>query len=164
MYGLLLDPKMQPFWRIKPVENFSAVPLAGAGCLAIRREAYFAVGGFDGGFRGVGYADIDLCFRLWTFGYNIYLDPSIRVMHKFRKSRPYRVVPHHLTCNYLRWAFKNFNENRITRVIDSVKDTPGFGSILTDVLVSDVWEQRIALHSRRKHDDDWFCDRFSLDI
>lgn len=164
VYGVALDQKMQPYWITKPVGEFSPAPFAGAGCLAIRKETYFAVDGFDNGFKGIGYSDIDFCFRLWTSGFNVYLDPAVRIIHKFRKSKPCKVVPQNITYNFLRLALKNFKEGRITRVIDTAKDVPGFGSIFVDVLCSDVWEQRLALRSKRKYDDDWFFNRFSLDL
>lgn len=164
VYGVAMDQKMQPYWITRPVEEFSPMPFAGAGCLAIRKEAYLAVDGFDNGFKGVGYSDIDFCFRLWTSGFNVYLDPVVRIFHKFRKSKPYKVVPQNITYNFLRLAFKNFNESRITRVINIAKDVSDFGSIFVDVLCSDVWERRLALRSKRKHDDDWFFSKFSLDL
>ncbi len=164
VYGVALDQNMQPYWTTRPVGGFSPVPFAGAGCLAIRTEAYFAVDGFDNGFKGIGYSDVDFCYRLWTAGFNVYLDPDVRVIHKFRKSKPYKVVPKNITYNFLRLALKNFKESRISHVINVAKDVPDFGSILMDILCSDVWEQRLALRSKRKHDDDWFFDRFSMDL
>jgi GT2 family glycosyltransferase len=164
VYGVTLNQKMQPYWRTRPVGDFSPLPFAGAGCLAIRKEVYAAVGGFDNGFKGIGYGDIDFCFRLWTAGFNIYVDPLARIIHKFRKSKPYKVVPRNITYNFLRLAFKNFNESRITQAINVAKDVADFGSILMDILSSDVWEQRLALRSKRKHDDDWFFARFPLEL
>ncbi|OPX86362.1 MAG: hypothetical protein A4E53_03273 [Pelotomaculum sp. PtaB.Bin104] len=48
-------------------------------------------------------------------------------------------------------------------MINAVKDVPDFGRALIALFNSDAWAQRLALRSKRKHDDDWFFDRFSLD-
>lgn len=160
IYGVKLDQKMQPFWVTKAVKQFSPVPFAGAGCFAIRTETYKVVDGFDNGYRGIGFSDIDFCLTLWQWGFNIYLDPELKVLHKFKKTKPYRVSSDNITYNYLRLAFKHFNENRIINVLDNAKHAQNFGKILVDILGSDVWEKRLNLQSKRRYDDEWFFNTF----
>ena len=51
-----------------------------AACLAIRKEVYEEVGGFDEAYR-VTYNDVDLCLRLREKGYlNVYT-PYARLIH-----------------------------------------------------------------------------------
>jgi glycosyltransferase involved in cell wall biosynthesis len=53
-----------------------------AGCGAIRRSAFDAVGGFSASrFAHASVEDIELGFRLWREGYRVRLDPSIQVKH-----------------------------------------------------------------------------------
>lgn len=52
-----------------------------AGCGAVRREAFVAVGGFDERYARPSIEDIELGFRLRARGYRIDLDPSIQVTH-----------------------------------------------------------------------------------
>ena len=164
VYGVKLDKKLQPYWVTQPITEFSPIPFAGAGCLAVRAQTFKALNGFDNGIKGIGYGDIDFCFRLWMFGFNIYLEPSVRILHHFRKSKPYKVQPQNITYNLLRMAFKLFSEDKIAAVINIAKDSPDFGNTLMDILRSNVWEERLSLHAKRQYDDQWFFKKFSLSL
>lgn len=48
--------------------------------LAIRREAFEAVGGFDPAFFLYG-EEVDLCWRLWQAGWEVHYTPAATVMH-----------------------------------------------------------------------------------
>lgn len=52
----------------------------GGCCLAIRREAFMAVKGFDESFR-MYFEDVDLCWRLHGKGYRIGYAPTAQVFH-----------------------------------------------------------------------------------
>ena len=52
-----------------------------AGCGAVRRAAFEAVGGFNEGFRQPSVENIELGWRLRTAGYRIWLHPEIQVQH-----------------------------------------------------------------------------------
>ncbi len=54
--------------------------VSGAACL-FRKDAFLAVGGFDRTYFAY-YEDIDLSFRLWHFGYEIWLAPDAFVWHE----------------------------------------------------------------------------------
>jgi GT2 family glycosyltransferase len=56
------------------------VGFATAACLAIPREIYRKVGGFDEGFFLNG-EDIELCDRIREAGFRVLVDPSIEVVH-----------------------------------------------------------------------------------
>ncbi|MCS7183396.1 MAG: glycosyltransferase family 2 protein [Thermoanaerobaculum sp.] len=51
-----------------------------AAALALRREAFFRLGGFDEGFFPAWFEDVDLCARLWRLG-PIYFWPHSRFVH-----------------------------------------------------------------------------------
>jgi GT2 family glycosyltransferase len=55
-----------------------------AGCGAIRRDAFFAVGGFDESYGRPTIEDIELGMRLRQAGYRIRLCPDIQVTHRKR--------------------------------------------------------------------------------
>ena len=56
------------------------VPWVLGAALAIRREAFEAVGGFDPAFFLYG-EEVDLCYRLWQAGWEVHYTPSAAVMH-----------------------------------------------------------------------------------
>lgn len=63
-----------PRWiaRASVLQNYSAVA---GGCLAVRREAFEEVGGFDEINLPTAFADIDLCLRLGERGYRVLWTP-----------------------------------------------------------------------------------------
>lgn len=71
-----------PFWRrVKPVgAPARQVEWVTGAALALRREAWEAVGPMDEGFRFYGQ-DLDLCLRLREAGWKVELVPEFRVMH-----------------------------------------------------------------------------------
>jgi GT2 family glycosyltransferase len=57
-----------------------AVPWLKGAALALRREAFEQVGGFDPGFF-VYFEEVDLCYRLAEAGWEVHFTPAARVMH-----------------------------------------------------------------------------------
>jgi len=55
-----------------------------AGFGAVRRDAFCAVGGFDGRFERPSVEDIDFGYRLTAAGYRVLLDPSLSATHMKR--------------------------------------------------------------------------------
>ncbi len=53
-----------------------------AGCGAVRRDVFFAVGSFDEAFRFPSVEDVEFGWRVHRAGYRILLDPSIQVTHR----------------------------------------------------------------------------------
>lgn len=59
-----------------------------AGCGAVRRDAFWEVGGFDEAYDRPSIEDIELGHRLHTCGYSIRLAPGIQVTHLKRWDAP----------------------------------------------------------------------------
>jgi N-acetylglucosaminyl-diphospho-decaprenol L-rhamnosyltransferase len=72
------------FWKKSPdevrIDKPVTVDWVVAACLAIRREAFDAVGGFDERYF-LYFEDVDFGVRLRQAGYAIVYDPTIRVLH-----------------------------------------------------------------------------------
>jgi GT2 family glycosyltransferase len=64
------------------------VPAATAACLAITRERFLAVGGFDESLPVVGN-DVDLCLRLARLGWLTVVTPAARLLHFESLTRGY---------------------------------------------------------------------------
>lgn len=60
-------------------------------CLAIHRDVFFALGGFDGGYHN-GYEDVDLCLTARAAGHTVMFEPASRVTHHESASGPDRWV------------------------------------------------------------------------
>lgn len=72
------------YWSWLPFTcNVSAVTGA---CLAIRREVFAELGGFDPCFP-VNYNDVDLCLRARQAGYQVILEPAAVLRHDECQSR-----------------------------------------------------------------------------
>jgi len=85
VHEVTVDPYYTSYAR-----NTSAVTSA---CLAISREAFERVGGFDEQFTLAG-ADVDLCLRLLRAGYRNVINPAAQLIHVERVSRAHiRVKP-----------------------------------------------------------------------
>ncbi len=66
------------------IQNYSAVTAA---CMAIRRNVFDEVGGFDEENLGTAYNDADLCLRAWEKGYRTLWTPHALLIHHESASR-----------------------------------------------------------------------------
>jgi GT2 family glycosyltransferase len=137
------------------------VPMLGAGFFAMRREVFFAIGGFDAGMIRFGMEDPDLDIRLWTFGYQCLLVPSVEVAHLFRDDHAFQDWPTFLH-NVIRYATIHFGEQRRKRLIDSYSSDDYLPAALARVSTSDAWKRRREIQSSRFYDDDWYFKRFAM--
>jgi GT2 family glycosyltransferase len=154
----LLNVEWLPRRRDEPYP----VPLL-AGCfLALRRDLFTAVGGFDPGMVLYGTEDAELCFRLWTLGFECMLAPSVTVAHLFRAAHPYAVPWDALLHNVLRLAVVHFGPERTARVVAGLARNDAFPAAFARLAAGDAWRRRDALRATRRYDDDWFCERFDI--
>lgn len=79
------DLARRRFWKQVPDEVRSDRPVlvdwVVAACVAIRRDAFDAVGGFDERYF-LYFEDVDFGVRMRRAGYAVVYDPTIRVMHE----------------------------------------------------------------------------------
>jgi LPS sulfotransferase NodH/GT2 family glycosyltransferase len=138
------------------------VPLV-CGCfMAMRRETFDAVGGFDGGFVLWGQEDAELSIRLWTFGYTCLLVPTVAVSHLFRPTHPYHITWETVLHNMLRLAVVHFRQERIDRLLDHARSNGAFPAAWQRLTATDAWERRAVVQAARQFDDSWFFERFGM--
>ncbi|WP_273484070.1 glycosyltransferase family 2 protein [Desulforamulus ruminis] len=163
-YGMTWNEDLEAKWMPHP-GKVAEVPIAPGGCLAVTRETFNEVGGFERGFRVYGYEDAEFSLRLWLFGYRVEVDPDIIVRHHFRKRHPYPVTLGEYGYNAIRMAISHFNPARIGKVINLYSDLENIGQLVAEVIFeSDALEQRALYFHRRKNDDNWFMERFLIPL
>ena len=160
-YGQSFNENFQIYWLKKP-DTLSEIPIAPGGCIAIRKDVFNALGGFDNGFFSWGYEDVELSLRLWLCGYKVYVEPNVIIGHKFRKTQPYNVDLIEFNYNKLRMCLLHFNHNRICKILKPMYVHPNFEKIIYRLMKSDTLVSRESYFSKRTYDDDWFFNKFNI--
>ncbi len=155
-------PDLDVQWLNRKGNDPYPVPLLPGACMAMRRDAFDAVGGFDQGLIRYGVEDCELSLRFWLLGYELWLVPAVEVAHQFRDQIPYAVPWRTVLHNRLRMAFLHLSDSRRQRVVKALETYPAFQSAIGLVGQGDVNVRRADLMSRRKRDDDWYFQRFRL--
>jgi GT2 family glycosyltransferase len=157
-------PALDMVWLQQQSTDIYAVPLLPGGCQAMRTTDFLSFGMYDPGMRHIGSEGEEQSLRCWLMGYQVVVQPSIVVHHLFRDGPPYEVRAGELIYNRLRLAVVHFSEMRAARVMDAFKLTPSFSDQILALFRSDTMEQRSLWRERRKHSDDWFCERFAVPV
>lgn len=153
-------------WLPKRSATPYPVPLL-AGCfIAMRRDVYLDIGGFDEGLLVYGIEDAEISMHLWTRGYQCWVVPTVDVAHRFRARDRY--VPDYQRSwetrlhNELRLAFVHFGPERIRYVVEHGIHNSAFPTALAKVVSSNIGKRRNEVRSARRHDDDWFFRTFNM--
>jgi glycosyltransferase involved in cell wall biosynthesis len=161
-YGQTLNPNLRIKWHKIRAGVFQTAIIPG-GCFIVTKSAFQDVGGFETGFKSWGHEDIELSIKLWLFGYTCYCDPSVKILHLFRNSHPYKVEYDGFYYNLLRMAYLHFNENRIKRTKKLIVHSNS-NKIENAVLKDEVLKKRKDYLQRRFKDDEWFFKKFNIDF
>lgn len=76
----LMTRARKKFYRFAPPTRPTPVPWVLGAVLAIRRETFLEVGGFDDTFF-LYFEEVDLCARLWAAGGEVHFVPTTEVVH-----------------------------------------------------------------------------------
>ncbi len=156
----------RPLWLSKP-NKITEVPFSLGGCMAMCKQLFNNIGGFDEGFQTFGNEDVELSIRAWLFGYRILATPLTKINHIFRTKNPYPVSQHDIDYNNMRIAMSHFNEQRIEKILGQMKsrnNTEYVEHIMSNISKSDVYEQRIRYLLTRKYDDNFFFNKFNINF
>jgi GT2 family glycosyltransferase len=145
---------------VPPGEPPPAVAMLAGACIAVRRDLFDAVGGFDEGLVRWGSEDAELSLRLWMAGYEQRIVPDVTIDHLFRERHPYAVDWAGILYNQLRVAFVHFTQERIRRVIERMKPFGDFAAACALLADSDTNLRRDEVQARRSRDDDAYFARF----
>ncbi len=79
-------PGDDPGWSSRNLAVHEVSAVTGA-CLAVAREKFEAVGGFDAAHLPIELSDIDLCLKLNARGWQTIVDPAVHILHEESASR-----------------------------------------------------------------------------
>lgn len=101
-HAFKFHPWTEPAYHHYPqlTREWSAVTGA---CLAVRRDTFWAVGGFDEAFAA-SFNDIDFCLRLGERGLRVLCAPAARLVHHETVSRPRAMDPEEVRRFVARWG------------------------------------------------------------
>ncbi|OZM56966.1 glycosyl transferase family 2 [Lottiidibacillus patelloidae] len=160
-FGYSWDENLDPKWN-SDITTLTPSPLLAGGCLAVTRNAFEAVNGFERGFQVWGREDEEFSLKLWLFGFKCYLTPDTTVLHVFREGEPpFTLNWDHIYYNLLRMAYSHFSKARIKKCLSLITNANA-ETIKEKVLASDVMEQREKYNKLRKYSDDWFMEKFKI--
>jgi glycosyltransferase involved in cell wall biosynthesis len=173
------DCGWQPLHELRRVkegrrEFYESAALIGC-AMAIGRELYDNLWGFDVHFLSWGVEDLDHGLKCWLMGYRILHDPQATVGHRFRESFDNYSVPiEHVIHNQLRMARKNFTHGVWAEWLELCRQrNQGPLAEHPEGLWAHVWQlfnaerasveqERSYLHFRRPRDEFWYAQRFGL--
>jgi len=117
-----------------------------AACMLIRRDLFFATGGFDENYRN-GFEDVDLCLKIRQLGYRVFYTPECVVYHLESKT-PGRHANEKENFNYFisRWhdygiisdLTNYYKEDGISYEFLEIKNDEYF-FIMRDQYVTNLW-------------------------
>jgi GT2 family glycosyltransferase len=162
-YGFrFVDAALTCEWGQWQGPNPYPVPLLAGGFMAMQRDVFTAIGGFDEGMIMYGMEDPDIAMRLWTFGYQCLLIPRIEVAHVFRNDHPFQDWET-FVHNVLRFAIVHFGVERMRHLFESYVRDESFPAAVARVTSSDAWTRRREIQTSRCYDDDWYFHKFGMD-
>lgn len=146
----------------EPIPSDSAyiIPLTPGGCQAFRSDTFEKLGMYDEGFARWGSEDLELCYRAWSLGYTVKVDPQIEIQHYFRQDRNFTVDLEDVAYNYLRMVYFHFSSDRLDKITGEMMKHDDYPTLVSRIEKSDVFELRDEISKVRKYDDNWFFSTF----
>ena len=162
-FGLeLTGPDLDARWLPRKGAAPFAAPILPGCCLMMRREAFDATGGWDGGLLHRGGVDNEMSVRLWLLGYDLLIAPEVVVRHRFRESSPYPVGWPQYLHNRLRLAFAHLSAPRLAKAVRALHRHEAFGEAMALLVEGDISQRRKDMLARRVRSDDWYFERFGM--
>ena len=88
-------------------------------CLAVSRNLYEKLRGFDPGMRSWGTEDVDFGLKSWLMGHPSLVDPDAIIGHRFRKETTpcsYDIPFHHDLLNRMAHGAEELRRRRLARL------------------------------------------------
>lgn len=155
--------------RMKDLErrgNKLVIPCFVGCCVAMSRELYERLGGWDTDMLQWGMEDVDFGLKVWLMGHEVLNDPFATIGHRFSGAFRYPVDQEHPLVNQLRTARKHFTdplwEGWIRRFRARHRALWDRVWSLYQEREASVEQARRHLLSHRVRDEFWYAERFGL--
>lgn len=122
--GGLYDAKCQPFHRclgysnphVEEVATAQEVSWTTGAALAVRRELFDKVGGFDPAYVRGYFEDVDLCERVKGMGYGVWYEPAVTFIHMTGTTGGSPYFMHNAGVFFNRWVASGMLKPDVTAV------------------------------------------------
>jgi len=136
-------------------------------CLAVKRQLYHQMGGYDVDMLGWGGEHVDLGLKVWLLGYRVLNDIEVVVGHRYKDEEEGDVPEEQTLANKLRLARKHFSEPVWEDWLRRFRPRQREGLWQAAWAIfgrrrESVERQREDLMARRVHDEFWYADQFGL--
>lgn len=150
-------------WLVRGGEAAFEVPVACGCCVALRKPVFDEIGQFEP-LKRYGLEDTELSIRCWLSGYRVLVVPRAKVGHCFKSASNFRVDWQDYLYNILRVALLHFEGDRLSRILTAQRSRACFSEAMNSVLAGDIFERAHFLRGLRRHDGEWFCRKFGIDL
>jgi glycosyltransferase involved in cell wall biosynthesis len=157
------DASLENVW-LPCTPDPTSVPFHIGACQAVDAGAFRRIGGFDTGMTRWGSEDIEICLRMWLFGFTVHAAPRSLVYHLFRNHHPYQVDVVDIIFNRLRMAILHFDERQLEKALARMRFYPGSERSLARAFAGDTIQRRDELHAARTYDTGWLFEQFRIEI
>ena len=157
-----------PLWRLRRVGELYECPALVGCCLAVSKELYLKLLGFDPHMIEWGIEDVDLGLKAWLMGHGVLHNPHAVIAHRFRTGfTNFTVHGESVVANEIRAARKNFAEplwrewkRRAEKRTPRTIWTKAWA--LFQGRQPSAERERDYLMARRVHSEEWYARRFGL--
>ena len=171
-FGATLQmPALTFQWNAETSGDLSAVPVAASAGMAIDRELYWSIGGFDPGMIMYGSNEAEFSVRAWLRGAEVLNLPRLIVRHRFRtaseRQETFIANLHFVLHNRLRFALLYLPDDVALYVLrDMAAHYPDqvIARACSLVTASDVWRRRSLLRRQEVLTFTWFTRKFGLEV
>lgn len=169
-YGARLTvPLMGMSWQTRPVAGPGPVPIGASQAMAMHRDAFDDIGGFEPGMLLPGAAEPEFSVRAWLRGLEVFLVPGWEVRRGLSLLPGERPEPgvdsrSRQIHDRLRFGLLYLPERGALQLLRYCSITYGarFQDALKLVAASDVWRRRDELEARQQRPFSWFVAHFGL--
>ena len=147
----LVGRELRYQWNPVQNENPTEIGIIPGGCMALPRELFENLGGFDN-MKHYGFEDVEFCLRAWRLGARLLGVPASRIEHWFRNSQPFEVPYTSFTYNAVRTAVLHLTGERLKETLNALSRHPDFMPQMIDLIADDMFTRKSVIDNRACRD------------